>query len=465
MCDAAQNKFEVRKCVLAACVVMFAEGFCATMSFPFGSFMVEHLRGGDEHLGLMTGLFFAAYSVGSLLTARMWGSMANHIGRRACLLTSLGFSTLLTLAIAVCPSYELVVLLRFANGMLSCSLPMTRTGLHEVMHQLKGDDIWAFSLLQAAFAASSVLGPAVGGFIYGSPSSSGFVLPWTSPYSLACCLFILAWVVSYAFTVETVDLHVPRSLRSKQSNEVVLFSSISIMCFLVMAAGHSYVFTGWEVGYPLLARNRALEAWCSARIGVTFLIGSVCLLFHTLFTYRPMVKRMGLHSVWKWSWILCILALAMFPRVLKALLALGYDTASWPVIAANYVTQVFISVFQGCNFTTLQLMLNRLISARDDSEYALPLANAWMVSLQGLARATSPVMTGSFAAYPSPFEGVMAFDALAGVAAVCCVMFGCILQNASDDTGKLLAVEPSAGHAHGKVDIEDGYKPLQAAEH
>lgn len=458
MCNAEKAKHEVRKCVLAACVVMFAEGFCATMMFPFGSFMVEKLRGSDEHLGLMTGLVFTAYPVGSLLTARTWGSMANRIGRRACLLISVGFSALHTFAIAACPSYELVVFLRFTNGMLSCSLPMTRTGLQEAMHQLKGDDVWAFSLLQAAFAASSVLGPAVGGCIYGYPINFDFILPWTPPFSLACCFYISAWVVSYAFMFETVDLHVPSSLRSRQSNEVVLFSSIPLMCFLVMAAGHSYVFTGWEVGYPLLARNNTLEGWCSARIGFTFLIGSVFLLFHTLFTYRPMVKRMGLHSVWNRSWILCILALAMFPRVLKTLLASGFASTSWPVIAANYVAQIFISVFQGGNFTTLQLMLNRLISARDDSEYALPLANAWMVSLQGLARATSPVMTGNFAAYPSPFEGVMAFDALAGVATVCCVMFGFILQNASDN--KVLALEPSTQHSQAKVDIEDGYQAL-----
>lgn len=411
---------ELRRAVLAASFVMFAEGFCATMTFPFASFMVQRLRGTDESLGIMTGLFFTAFPFGSLLTARMWGSAANRLGRRACLLVSLSFSTWLTFAIAICPVYEFIVMLQFLRGSLNCSLAMTRTCLRERVDELQGDEVWAFSVLQASFAASSVVGPAVGGFLYGWPVNHDSILPWASPHIAAFGLYILAFTFSYAFVVETVNLEVT-------SKEVSLFGHVSIIHLLIMVAGHSYVFTGFQVGYPLFARN-SLEAWTSTRIGVAFLIGSVGLLFHTIFTYPAMVKRMGLSTFWSWSWIVCIIVLITFPRILNLLLTLGFDGKSSIIAVANWVPQLCISMFQGCNFTTLQLMMNRLISARDDAEHALPLANAWMVSMQALARAISPVMTGSLLAYPTVCQGVLAFDALAGIAALCCLLRGWALQ-------------------------------------
>merc|ERR1712190_569275 len=103
-----------------------------------------------------------------------------------------------------------------------------------------------------------------------------------------------------------MGLETPTELRRQFSSQVVLFNGKAIVILLIMVAGHSYVFTGWEVGYPLLARNDDFGAWTSAMIGITFLVGSVGLLVHTLFTYPAMAKSMGLNAVWTWSWIVCI---------------------------------------------------------------------------------------------------------------------------------------------------------------
>lgn len=471
------QKQELRYAVAAACAVMFAEGFCATMSFPFASFMVEHLRGGTGRLGIMTGIYFTAYPIGSLLTARMWGSQANSLGRRACLLISLCCSTLLTLAIAICPIFEVVVLLRFTQGLMSCSLAMARTCLRERVEQLKGDEVWAFSLMQAAFAASSVVGPALGGILYGWQATPDFlphILPWAPPQMVASCLYMLSVTFSYAFMVETVDMEIGKRIRAQKSKEVILFTDSSIIDFLIMVAGHSYVFTGWEVGYPLLARSSSLEDWNSARIGITFLVGSVGLLLHTLFTYPTMVKNMGLSAIWSWSWIACVVVISSFPRMIGYLLALGFHPESWAVTFANYLAQLFISVLQGANFTTLQLMLNRIISARDNPEQALPLANAWMVSLQSIARAISPVITGSLAPVPTFYHGRLAFDGLAAVGTVCCLMCGLVLKKTQDCT--VFAMEKrlptsvtttTTTTTKPQIDVEtsaDGYHQLKEQE-
>jgi hypothetical protein len=262
--------------------------------------------------------------------------------------------------------------------------------------------------------------------------------------------------------LETLDLEIPSSLRAQRSNKVALLHDPCVIQFLVMVAGHSYVVSGWEVGYPLLARNYFYEAWPSARIGIAFLIGSIGLLFHTLFTYPAMVKKMGLCMVWSWSWVVSIIVLIMFPRMVTFLLTLGFDSKSCVIIVANYMAQLFISVLQGCNFTTLQLMLHQLINVHDHSDYALPLAKGWMVSLQGLARAVSPVMTGSFAASPSVCHGVLAFDALACVAAVCCLLSGQILKTRLET--RVVAVESEASHPSEVVADEDVYEELEDTE-
>jgi MFS family permease len=445
---------ELRNAVLTACVVMFAEGFSATMPFPFASFMVERLRGTKERLGFMTGLYFTAFPIGSLITARMWASQASSMGRRTCLLMSLSQCILVSLATAFCPKYEIIVLLRVVQGLLSCHLPMVRTCLRERVDQLMGDEVRAFSSLQAAFAASAVAGPAVGGLIYGFPADQDFIQPQALPFLLSAGLYVLSFILSYIFMVETADLKGPSSLRYQESKKAVLFGERSIIYFLAMVTGHSFVFTGWEVGYPLLARN--LEAWNSPMIGNTFLVGGLGLLLHTLFTYPIMVKKIGLSAIWTSSWMICIVIVLMFPRTLNLLLALGFDSKSCTTTLVNYVSQLFISVLQGCNFTTLQLMLNGLIGARSNSEYLLPLANAWIVSLQGLARAISPSMTGSLVFQQSVWQGNLAFDALAGIAAVGCLIFGILLQKTLNNSTRVTDTSPQLGD----VEDADGYEKL-----
>mmetsp|Transcript_34948 Transcript_34948/g.62907 ORF Transcript_34948/g.62907 Transcript_34948/m.62907 type:complete len:481 (+) Transcript_34948:70-1512(+) len=449
-------KPEVRNAVIAACAAMFVEGFYATVSFPFASFMVEDMRG-RENLGTMTGLFFTAFPIGSLLTAKRWGDTGNIIGRRNSLLISVSCQLVLTLGMAFCPIYEIMVFLRFLQGFTNCTLPMTRTTLRERIQQLEclDDEVRAFSLLQTAYAASVVSGPAIGGFLYGLPAGT-FILPWGTAHLLCVVFYCFSLLFNYMFMVETVDLDVPNDLRRQSSREVKLSDDMSMIYYMLMVSGHSYVFTGWEVGYPLLARNKELQGWSSAMIGITFLVGSIGLLLHTLFSYPIMVRSWGLGSVWSSSWLICIVVLIVFPRLVNQMLSMGYAGHSTEIIIANYVAQLFVSVLQGCNFTTLQFILNRLIAVRNDSEYALPLANGWSAALQAVARAISPSFTGTFMTSESIFDGNLSFDALAVIGILCCFLSGWVLQKSLGK--KVLALEHG-----GSADVDD-YKVLRDEE-
>jgi hypothetical protein len=302
---------------------------------------------------------------------------------------------------------------------------MARTCLKEKVQEIRGDEVLAFSLLQTAFAASALSGPAIGGMVYGTPLGFAWLPPWAAPQLIGFLLYVGAIIMTYFIMVETADLDVPSELRRQRSEGVIITNDRSMLYLFAMVAGHSFVFTGWEVGYPIMARKHiGGESWTPSMIGITFLVGSAGLFLHTLFTFPIAVKELGLGKIWWNSWVICIIVLMAFPRILNLMLALGLDRLSLGVYAANYVSQFFVSVSQGCNFTTLQLMLNQYIGQRPDGEYALPLANGWTASLQALARAISPVMTGTLTASPSVCYGVLAFDVLAIVSAVSCLVCG-----------------------------------------
>jgi len=420
--------------VAAASAVMFTEGFFATMSFPFASFMVQdalNLREDDNDVGFWTGLFFTTYPIGCLLTSRWWAAMSNVRGRKFCLMVSLTSSMLATLATAFCPFYWGLLFLRFIQGMMMCSLTMVRTVLKERVKQLQKDEVRAFSLMQTAFALSSVLGPAVGGYLYGGcagvalplgPPGSLAFSPWTLPHLFSCGFYAASLAVTWHCMRETGRRGSKSRPLCELEKQPSIFDDTAIRATLVIAAGHSFIFTGWEVGYPVIARLQSLEGWSTSQIGVTFLVGSVVLVFHTLITYPMCVQRFGISGVWLSSWAVCLVVLLTFPRVLKGLIDAGYGGRSLTVLGLNYTSQLCISVFQGCNFTTLSLLINKVVASRPDSEFTLPLANAWAQSLQSLARAISPILTGSLIRYQTFFDGVLTFDVLTAVGFCSCVV-------------------------------------------
>jgi len=418
----------VRKAVVMSCCMMFAEGFVATMIFPFAAFMVRESRGTDENLGAMTGLLFTAYPVGSMMSARSWGDLANRHGRRPCVLASLTAAAVLAVATGLSTDFRLLLVFRWLQGLTNCSLLMTRTFLRERVNALGGDEVAAFAALQASFGASSLTGPAFGGFLYGLGGQ--VVSNWAVPQLAALMLYISMLIGAFFCMPETGKLDEPKE-GTPPSTASELLRERSFKYFLVMVAGHSFVFTGWEVGYPLFARDTTGlgEAWSTQMIGVTFVVGSTGLMLSTLFCYSAVEKRIGLSSIWLCSWILALIAIPLFPRFAARLMEDGVSTASKALNCLNYGTQFLVSSLLGSNFLTLQLMLNRMVGLGGNSEIDLPIANSWMVFAQALARTFSPVTTGAIftASHAEAWrDGAILFDCLTAIGAIACLLFGCL---------------------------------------
>jgi MFS family permease len=425
---------DVQKSVFLACLIMFTEGFVCTMVFPYAAFWVKELRGTDESLGLMTGLIFTAFPVGSICTAKAWGATANRIGRRPCILISLTLGTLLATAIALCENFCVLVVLRFIQGLMNCTLPMLRTALRERVAALDADEVSAFAKLQAAFGASALSGPALGGLLYGV--GVGTLNPWVAPQLVAIVLYVCALAAASLWLVETGKLAADASSAQVAGSKGHGLSQVNTFRFLlIMVAGHSFVFTGWEVGYPLFARDTKIGmSWSSQDIGLTFLVGSAGLMLYTLFGFKTIEKYISLDNIWLWSWVPSLIAMPLFPRMVTQLMDGGWSSASISIRVVNYGTQLLVSVLIGSHFLTLQLMLNRFIATRPDAASALPIANGWFVAMQALARAISPVQTGlifTVSHDPRWHDSAMAFDSLALVGVTACVFSGFFFARAT----------------------------------
>lgn len=449
--------------VLLSCLIMFAEGFYVTQSFPYGAWMVQTLRGTPHNTGLYTGLLSSATASGMLLSAYMWASVSNRRGRRFCLLIGLAAGTTVTALQAFCNSYWPLIALRFLSGLLNSNLSITRTALREAFQHERSEDTWAFSTLSVAFSASCMAGPSLGGLLYGKAA------PWpldTQPWSAAMLLSTLLYALSIAFTwwrlPETAFL-ATQAAQSEGSDRLKcveeegppvgqqrpLLRDTNFLLLLVMGGGHSYVFTGWEIVYPLLARlptEQLGEQWTAAQIGVTFLTGSCGLCMYCLALYPRIARRVPVVRIWILSWVAPLCVLPAFPRALTLACEGGACAGGSLVAALNYTAQVCISVLLGSGFISIQVLLNSYVGGLPDAPSALALANSMLVSTQALVRAVSPVLTGWLFALGleqeedgapglGPASRSLPFDGLAVVGLAACLACGAAFEKRTSRAG------------------------------
>jgi MFS family permease len=438
-------KERLRERVLLSCVIMFAEGFYATQFFPYGAWMVQELRGTSHNVGLYTGLLSTAQSSGMLITAYLWASISNRRGRRLCLLVGLLAGLCTTTLQAFSTNYWVVAAARFCAGLLNSNLSIMRTALRETFQHEKSEDTWAFSTLSVAFSASCMAGPSLGGLMYGKsvPMLEGMQNPWSA--SMLTCVFLYA--ICLAFTwwrlPETAFLASQRGSTRRTESTIdeqkgqPLLHDANFLLLLVMGGGHSYVFTGWEIVYPLTARlplEERGEQWTAAQIGVTFLMGSFFLCLYSLVCYPRIAQRLPIVRLWSLSWVAPLLVMPAFPRLLAAMCSVrecAENDSSGLVTALNYGAQVCVSVLLGSGFISIQVILNNYVGARPDGKSALALANSMLVSMQALVRAASPLVTGSLFVFglgqeDSPgrwaFSRSLPFDSLALIGLAACLL-------------------------------------------
>jgi len=373
---------------VCACVA-FNEGFAATAIFAFCAKMTEELRGSPLAIGYYSGLLYTANYTGMLLMAYPWARFSDKVGRRPCLLVSTLSCMICNLLIALTENYWSMVVLRLICGLLNANNSFSKTSLREAFYRNNLDDTPAFSYVSTSYAVSSLLGPSLGGLLYGQVLS--VTLPWqaswTLPWFLVAGLNFGCFLVVVCLQPETFfDMGVaePRS-------ETYLFKDRRFIMVLFMAWAHSYVFTGWETIYPTFAELPASslgEGWSTARVGVTFLVGGVALGVYNILVFSWMVSNFTVVRLWIWPWVLPLMPLAVFPRLVMYSVAQQHvDSSAVLVALLNYGSQVVLSVCLGSGFTSIQLIANAYVASLPDGRSQLASANGGLASVQALARA------------------------------------------------------------------------------
>jgi len=425
-------------------VIMFTEGFYATQVLPYSPKMTETLRGEKSALGVYSGILYTSYYGGMLASAYFWARLSNRIGRRPCMLLSSTSCMVVSAWMATISGYWTMVVLRFITGLANCNQALMRTALREIYQHRKADDTWAFSTLSVVFGASSVVGPSLGGMLYGEqiPGLDGWQHDWTLPWLASSLLYLVSLCITAAALPETAFLDGSTSSSSSPvDGGLGLLKDGSFLMLLTLAGGHSYVFTGWEQAYPLLAgipKTQRGEDWSTDQVGVTFLIGSIALMTFSLFVYPAIAKKVPKIQIWLYSWTPPLILFTIFPRLLTYSISHGAGSDSTRIAVLNYGAQIVISMLLGSGFISVQLLLNEYVVKLPDSSAQLAVANSMLASTQALVRAISPTVNGSLfsigrhgeavAAFHGVVSRALPFDSLAVVGLVACMACGVSFQ-------------------------------------
>lgn len=355
--------------------------------------------------------------------------LSDHVGRRPVLLLGIFSSIVFNLSMAFISEYWLMVAVRLLNGCFNANNAVSRTSLREAFNHGDADDKQAFSCVSSWYAVSSLLGPSLGGVLYGKELAIDWTwLSWTLPWLLIALLYLVCFLVVLSLHPETAFLperEKPGSPRPHGTTK--LSTDRGFLLVMVMAWGHSYVFTGWETIYSTLAELDASdlgEDWSTTQVGVNFLVGGIALVTYNVLVYTWLASAVTVRRLWVWSWALPIVVLMVFPRLVTYLMSQGANADGVGVAVVNYGSQIVISVLLGSGFTSIQLLVNEYVDTLPDHRMQLASANGALAALQALARAVSPTVTGalyslsfstSFLSRSSTFDHLAVVGVVTGV--------------------------------------------------
>ena len=139
------------------------------------------------------GLLYAIYSLVQLLMAPLWGRLSDRVGRRPVIILGLLGSALAYAIFAGADSLATLFLSRIVGGIGGSTIPVAQAYIADVTPP--GRRAGGLGLIGAAFGLGFVIGPALGGILYGlspgSPAAPGYT---AAALCLANALAAFAWL-------------------------------------------------------------------------------------------------------------------------------------------------------------------------------------------------------------------------------------------------------------------------------
>lgn len=142
---------------------------------------------------LQIGLLYAVYSLVQLVMAPLWGRISDRVGRRPVIILGLMGSALAYTVFARADSLAVLFASRIVGGIGGSTIPVAQAYIADVT--LPGRRAGGLGLIGAAFGLGFVIGPALGGILFGlspgSPAAPGYT---AAALCLANALAALVWL-------------------------------------------------------------------------------------------------------------------------------------------------------------------------------------------------------------------------------------------------------------------------------
>ncbi len=227
--------------------------------------------------GVAIGVLLASYSLVQFFAAPILGSLSDTYGRKPILVLSKVGSMCGYLIFAVASSYGLLLLSRIVDGLSGGNISVARAYAADVTgteERSKG-----MAVVGIGFATGFIIGPALGGFLYGA--QTGFLLPGL----VAAGLSLASAILTILFLPESNTRTTTEPVLARFSALPKFFSSRLISTILFIQLGYMVVFSGFETSISVFMQ-RAFS-FTEQHTSMMFLyLGILALLFQGYFSRK-----------------------------------------------------------------------------------------------------------------------------------------------------------------------------------
>ncbi len=194
--------------------ITFVDIIGFSMLIPMLPYFVTHFGAS----AFVVGLLFATFSLCQLLSAPLWGSVSDRIGRKFVLVTSQIGATIGWTMLAFAPNIGWVFVARVVEGVSGGNIGITQAYVADLV--APKERARAFALIGATFGAGMVFGPVIGGVLF---LKHGFA----APFLAAAALQLLTLLLTLVF--------VPESRRHEDRERVTLRQALALLRDPVLA--------------------------------------------------------------------------------------------------------------------------------------------------------------------------------------------------------------------------------------
>lgn len=188
--------------------ITFVDIIGFSMLIPMLPYFVTHFGAS----AFVVGLLFAVFQLCQLLSAPLWGSVSDRIGRKFVLIVSQIGATIGWTMLAFSPNIAWVFVARVVEGVSGGNIGITQAYVADLV--APRERARAFSFIGATFGAGMIFGPVIGGVLF---ARYGFKAPFLAAAGLQ--------LLTLALTV----IFVPESRKREDRKRVGLREALAVL--------------------------------------------------------------------------------------------------------------------------------------------------------------------------------------------------------------------------------------------